>query len=88
MAQTQDGTMARKREMESELCKLSAEEKELKRQMESLEHLSPAVQGRQKERVRRGKGTNVILLLKTNEMNPFVIVSGSCVVCHFSHAGN
>lgn len=50
MAQTQDGTMARKREMESELCKLSAEEKELKRQMESLEHLSPAVQGRQKER--------------------------------------
>ncbi|XP_034398288.1 nuclease SbcCD subunit C-like isoform X2 [Cyclopterus lumpus] len=50
LSSMEDGTMRRKREMESELFKLSAEEKELKRQMESSKHLNPAGQSRQKER--------------------------------------
>ncbi|XP_051278312.1 coiled-coil domain-containing protein 183-like isoform X1 [Dicentrarchus labrax] len=50
MVQTECETMGRKREMDSELWELSAEEKELKRKMETLWRRSLSVQSQQKER--------------------------------------
>ncbi|XP_068422543.1 coiled-coil domain-containing protein 183-like isoform X2 [Clinocottus analis] len=49
MVQMEDGTMRMKKEMENELCKLRAEEKELKWQMESLEPPISTGQSRQKQ---------------------------------------
>ncbi|XP_054467804.1 cyclin-dependent kinase 11A-like [Anoplopoma fimbria] len=50
VVQMEDETMRMKREMDTKICQLTAEEKALKRQMETLEHLSPTGQSRQKER--------------------------------------
>ncbi|XP_078106026.1 coiled-coil domain-containing protein 183-like isoform X1 [Sander vitreus] len=49
MAQMEYETVGKKREMDIELCELSAEEKELKRQMETLGRLSPTAHSRLKE---------------------------------------
>ncbi len=63
MVQMEYETMQRKREMDSELYELSAEEKELKRQMETIGRLSPTAQSRQKERVTLEK--ELIFWMKT-----------------------
>ncbi|XP_039660369.1 plectin-like [Perca fluviatilis] len=49
MVQMECETVGKKREMDIELCELSAEEKELKRQMETLGRLSPTAHSRLKE---------------------------------------